>query len=203
MFTLSTKKSYHHGNLRQEIVAVSLDLIAEQGVRALTLREIATRLNVSRMAPYRHFADKDALLSAIAAAGFSKFAEALEAAERNAPVDFVSQADALAVAYVRFARENGAHFEVMFGGGGEPQFLDEAGKDIANKCFLILENMVQRGQEKQRILPGDPTAIAQMIWATVHGISTLGLGIERCREDWDPRFTLFCAKLLRDGLSPR
>ncbi len=204
MFTLSTKKTYHHGNLPQAILSVSLDLIAEQGVRALTLREIASRLNVSRMAPYRHFADKSALLAAISVAGFVKFTEALEEAVRNAGPNHISQLDALAVAYVRFARSNRAHFEVMFGGGGQPQYVDDAGKEIADKSFQILEDVVKRGQQQELIVPGNPTAIAQVLWAMVHGISTLGLGHEPGAElDGSSEFTLYCAGLLRVGLTPR
>lgn len=195
-------RPYHHGNLRQALLETSLEVIAEQGVRALTLREIGMRLNVSRMAPYRHFADKSALLGAIAAVGFQKFKDALEAAIEGAGREFNSQADALAVAYVRFALENRAHFEVMFGGGGEPQYLDEAGSMVAHESFLVLENTVRRGQAQGAILAGDPTSIAQMIWATVHGISTLKLSTEIGKK-WNPAFTLYCASLLRSGLEPR
>ncbi len=203
MFTLSTEKTYHRKNLRQALIDISLEVIAEQGVRALTLREIGARLNVSRMAPYRHFKDKSALLAAITTAGFTKFTEALEEAIRGAGDDFVRQADALAVAYVRFALENRAHFEVMFGGGGEPQYLDQAGGEIAKKSFLVLENLVRRGQEQKLVLPGNPTTIAQMIWATVHGISTLGFAIDEKAKTFKPEIVIYCASLLRCGLEPR
>lgn len=214
MFTVSTQKlapskiskrqaPYHHGSLRQSLIDVGLQLIAESGVRALTLREIGNRLGVSRMAPYRHFKDKGALLAAITTAGFTKFGEALRSARDSAGSDWEAQANALAVAYVRFARENKAHFEVMFGGGGEPQYLNEAGIAVAEASFSVLEALVRDGQESGNIVGGDPTLLAQMIWATVHGISTLGLGIPQDCSPEQPDFVLYCAELLRTGLRPR
>ena len=200
---VAKQPAYHHGSLRQSLITVGLQLIAESGVRALTLREIGNRLGVSRMAPYRHFKDKGALLAAITTAGFTKFSAALQAARDNAGPDWQAQADALAVAYVRFARENKAHFEVMFGGGGEPQYLDEAGVAVAERSFEVLEALVRDGQHSGHVIPGNPPLLAQMIWATVHGISTLGLGMTRYSSSGQLDFALYCAELLRTGLRPR
>src|SRR4051794_8355635 len=96
-------RPYHHGNLRAALIESGLDLIEEAGVRSLTLREIGARVGVSRTAAYRHFADKSELLAAISEAGFTQFADALEAARREAPQNFASRMSAMAVAYVRFA----------------------------------------------------------------------------------------------------
>jgi len=104
------KRTYHHGNLRQALIQSGLELIAEQGARALTLRELGKRAGVSRMAAYRHFRDRAALLDAIREAGFELFAEVLAQARLAAGGDFTSRMQALAVAYVRFARENPAYF---------------------------------------------------------------------------------------------
>src|SRR6476661_4128845 len=60
--TRTPKRSYHHGNLRLTLIQAGLDLIAEQGARALTLRELGKRAGVSRTAAYRHFRDRAALL---------------------------------------------------------------------------------------------------------------------------------------------
>src|SRR5215831_9610743 len=108
------KKDYHHGNLRAALIQCGLELVEEKGIRALTLREIGKRLGVSSTAAYGHFQDKDALLAAISQAGFTEFANAVEAATKEAGDGFAAQMDAMALAYTRFADDHRAQFEVMF-----------------------------------------------------------------------------------------
>src|SRR5579885_21125 len=74
---VASRKTYHHGNLREALIEASLDLIAESGPKALTLREAARRAGVSHNAPYRHFQDKDDLLAAVAAQGFRELNQAM------------------------------------------------------------------------------------------------------------------------------
>jgi len=197
------KHSYHHGNLRESIISESLALIAENGVRALTLREIGARLGVSRMAPYRHFADKAALLAAISASSFRQFADALEDARRSAGKSFTARGEAMAVAYVRFALQHRAHFEVMFGGGGEPQYLDAVGEIEAKRSFAVLEETVREGQKTGEVRKGDSVALARVLWALVHGISMLGLEQEPQNGGREFGFTRFCASVLQSGLGPQ
>ena len=199
----ASKRPYHHGNLRELIINESLALISENGVRALTLREIGSRLGVSRMAPYRHFADKAALLAAISASGFQQFADALEDARRNGGESFKARGEALAVAYVRFATEHRAHFEVMFGGGGEPQYLDAVGAAEAKRSFSVLEETIREGQKTGEVREGDSVALARVLWALVHGISALDLDQKPKHGNWKAPFTRFCADVLQFGLEPK
>jgi AcrR family transcriptional regulator len=155
------------------------------------------------MAPYRHFADKAALLAAISASGFRQFADALDAARRHAGKGFKARGEAMAVAYVRFAMEHRAHFEVMFGGGGEPQYLDASGEIEANRSFSVLEETVREGQQAGEVIEGDSVALARVLWALVHGISTLGLEQEAKNGREDADFTRFCTSVLQSGLEPR
>ena len=108
----ATKRPYHFGNLREALIQTSLELIRESGVAALTLREIGSRLGVSRMAAYRHFTDKAALLAAISEIGFTRFGDALEKAAKSTQGHF-SRLEEMGVAYVRFAMAHRSHFEVM------------------------------------------------------------------------------------------
>ena len=87
MFTLSTpseERSYHHGDLRRALVSSALEILSEGGVAGLSLRAAARRGKVSAMAPYRHFADKEALLAAVAEYGFHQLATRLSAAAASA-----------------------------------------------------------------------------------------------------------------------
>ena len=74
------KRGYHHGNLREALVQAALSLIGERGSEGVTLAEAARMAGVSAAAPYRHFKDREALMAAVAAEGYAKFADALETA---------------------------------------------------------------------------------------------------------------------------
>jgi AcrR family transcriptional regulator len=196
---LAAKKNYHHGNLRTVLIQAGLELIAEKGVRALTLREIGARVGVSRMAAYRHFAGKAQLLSAIRAAGFEKFAAALDEGRGSASQEFSKRLNGMGVAYVRFAREHAAYFEVMFGAPStdEPEPECEAEK----RAFEILEETIAEGQAKGILRPGDTRLIACSLWALVHGISTLKLDQTPFAEGLEQSaFVVACSNLLLTGV---
>jgi AcrR family transcriptional regulator len=199
---LSKQKSpahYHHGNLREAIMETSLQLIEDKGVRALTLREIGARLDVSRTAPYRHFPDKRALLAALGAAGFKQFADVLDRARQNAGSSYFDQLDAMGAAYVRFAANHKAHFEVMFGPGGEALQLDPEGKKVADQAFGILVETIRNGQSAGEVVDGGAEDIARMVWSLVHGISLLGFADDSSGSG-DSAFPRFCFTHLRAGL---
>lgn len=184
------KPPYHHGNLRTALIQSGLELIEEKGVRALTLREIGTRLNVSRSAAYRHFADKAALLSSISEAGFIEFGNALETAKHSATGNFAARLEAMGVAYVRFAAEHRAHFEVMFATPLEPGCpAAQAGE----RAFHILVETICEGQKSGEVRPEDPVLLARGIWAFVHGVSML-------RFEGEPDFVRFFSPVLMTGL---
>src|SRR3982751_2670167 len=107
-------RPYHHGNLRGALLQEALSTIRAEGVEALTLREIGARLGVSRTALYRHFADKGALLAAVATEGFRTLREQLTSAWVAGAGDR-DAFDAMGIAYIRFAIDNPSHYRVMFG----------------------------------------------------------------------------------------
>jgi AcrR family transcriptional regulator len=188
------KNRYHHGDLRTALIVGGLELIQRRGIQALTLREIGKRLGVSQMAPYRHFKDKDALLAAIAQAGFIEFANAVEAAREQAGDGFTAQMDAMALAYTRFADEHRAQFEVMFAAVLEPG----GGADLgAGRNLRILEDAIRQAQHKGEVRQGDPALLARVVWALVHGASMLRLN----RVSAEPSFIRFSTEILRSGLS--
>ena len=90
-------------------------MISEHGVASVTMRAIAGRLGVSRAALYRHFADKTALLVAVAAAGFKRLNDRVQAIDAGAPRSSVDRFRRLGEEYVRFALENPAHYRLMYG----------------------------------------------------------------------------------------
>ena len=107
------KRRYHHGNLRQTLIEAGVALIAQQGVDGFNLRELARRAGVSPGAPYRHFADKDALLAAVATEGFEALVEQLRAAmcsDDNPTLAFRRQG----LVFTRHAISHPAHFRAMY-----------------------------------------------------------------------------------------
>jgi AcrR family transcriptional regulator len=112
-FVPKKKRAYHHGDLRRALVEASLEAIAELGPEQFTLREAARRAGVSPGAPYKHFADKDALITAVAAECSQRLGEAMDAATAAGGDDPLERFRLSGIAYVRFAVENPAHFRVM------------------------------------------------------------------------------------------
>jgi AcrR family transcriptional regulator len=169
------RRSYHHGNLRRALLDETLATIRAEGVDAVTIREIGARLGVSRSALYRHFADKRALLTAVATEGFRTLRQALVSAwEDGGRGDDAFRA--MGVAYVRFAVANQSHYRVMFGGAVDAQAQDPELASEAEGAFQALVDALaalQRDGIMRR--DDDTTLMARYVWALVHGLAMLGM----------------------------
>ena len=173
MFTLSTpskQRPYHHGDLRQALVRSALEILSEAGVGGLSLRAAARRARVSAMAPYRHFADKEALLAAVAEYGFRELAARLTAATATA-ADPRAGLAALGVAYVLFACDQPSLFKLMFGPMVEKKTGHPALDEAANACFNALRQAVEAAKFFEGDSHGDDVSLA--CWSLVHGLSAL------------------------------
>ena len=167
LLTVSTSndRPYHHGQLPASLVQAALDLLAEGGTDAVSLRAVARRAGVSAMAPYRHFASKEALLAAVAVQGFQSLRAVIQAAD-----DAASPGQALieqAVAYVTFALENPALIRLMFGPKHEgPHPVLDATGDTA---FAVLARRVAAETPET----ADRQASIFACWSLVHGLAML------------------------------
>ena len=107
---------YHHGDLRNALLEGAVQLLAEGGVEAFTLRELSRRVGVNHRAAYRHFEDKRAILAAVAAEGYRALAAKMRAAvQASESDDAVERLLAMGRAYVELGVDERAHYEVMFG----------------------------------------------------------------------------------------
>ena len=163
----SAARRYHHGQLRTALVTAALNLLADDGVDAVSLRAVARRCGVSAMAPYRHYPDKEALLAAVAVQGFDGLRDVLRAADDAATTGQALVAQA--VAYVRYALDNPALFRLMFGPkrlGVHPE-LAEAG----TAAYGVLAARVAA------VTPADADRDARALgcWSLVHGLASLFL----------------------------
>ena len=169
--TAPKKASYHHGALRDALIRSAREILESEGYEALTLRAAARRAGVSQAAPYNHFADKAALLAAIAALGFKEFAAAMRG-EMSAAEDARAQLNATGIAYVAFATSNPGLFKLMFG-SSVLQTSGDADLDAARKsAYEVLREAVHSAQSDPRDAMHDEIESLRS-WAFVHGLATM------------------------------
>jgi AcrR family transcriptional regulator len=165
---------YHHGDLRRALLDEAVRTIRDDGAAALTLRAVGARLGVSRTALYRHFADKSALLNAVAEDGFRRLSDALEGAWAGAGGG-VRGFDEQGRAYVRFALDNPSHYRVMFGvwrSRDEDAALRAAGARAFQALVDALAALQRDGVVRRDEAPGQ---VALYVWAAVHGVAMLAI----------------------------
>ncbi|WP_394830195.1 TetR/AcrR family transcriptional regulator [Pendulispora rubella] len=133
-------RPYHHGDLRNALLAEAAKLVETDGVAALTLRELSRRLGVSHAAPTNHFPDKDALLAGLAAQGFEELAHDLASVAQVRSAELWLRD--LGRAYVRFALRRPGHYRVMFGRGFSKESRTRLA-DVGERAFSILQQAVQ------------------------------------------------------------
>jgi AcrR family transcriptional regulator len=162
---------YHHGDLRRALLDAALALVTEHGPSGITLREAARRAGVTHAAPYRHFADKEALLAALAEEGFMRLrAEVEEAIQASIGIARLEQ---IGVAYIRFARTNPSQFRVMFGAevGDKRRYPSLLTADQA--VFDLVTQAICAAQEAGELPGGNPARMGLVSWSMLHGVASL------------------------------
>jgi AcrR family transcriptional regulator len=164
-------RPYHHGNLRAALLAQAEQTLRQHGLDGLSLRELARQIGVSHAAPRRHFADRQALLDALAESGFARLGAELRGAAERAGEDYEARLRAANLAYVRFAVNDAALLELMFAG----KHREQAGAlhEAADRAFLVILQLIEEGQAGDVLEPGDPERIGLLLFATMQGIAAL------------------------------
>ncbi len=168
------ERPYHHGNLRTALLAEAERTVRERGVQDLSLRELAREVGVSHAAPRRHFPDRQALLDALAEAGFARLGAELRTAVNEAGEDFQARLRATAAAYVRFATQDAALLELMFAGKHREQ--SGALQEAAERAFSVMLELIQQGQADGVLESGEPERVGLVLFATIQGIAALVTG---------------------------
>jgi AcrR family transcriptional regulator len=159
-------RPYHHGDLRQAVLTAAIAVLGESGPTQLSLRDLARRAGVSHAAPAHHFGDKAGLLTAVAAQGY-QLADTLTAA-RQRSADFLE----VGVAYVRFAVDHRAHFEVMF----RPDLYRPDDPEVATARQRAADALYGGVRSVAATGRGPDIPLAGVAaWALVHGFATLWL----------------------------
>ena len=171
--TRSKARGYHHGDLREALVASGRKLVEEKGIRGFTLRECARRADVSHAAPAHHFASMDDLLAELVRRGFAELTASMTTeAERVAEDEPASRLVGLGVGYMAFAAANPTLFQLMFSREAnhiEAKAGDEGAASLRPLLAAILDDVLAEASDEVR------QQAADFAWSTMHGFITLVL----------------------------
>lgn len=168
MEDVKTKTSYHHGDLRQQLVTATRALVEEKGPDLFSVSEACRAAGVSTAAPYRHFTDRTEMLVAVALEGFAEMVAAFDAAVADHPHGSVEAITALGVAYVAYAEANPGMFKMMFAGDHETEALQTAGQCCYENVLQQVAAYLGKTEVDQTVFEaGFP------LWTFVHGLAFL------------------------------
>lgn len=165
------ERPYHHGNLRAALLDAAERSLREHGADQLALRDLAREIGVSHAAPRRHFPNRQALLDALAEAGFARLHTALRTAQAGVADDFPARVRATMTAYVRFATGNPALLELMYTSKHRPDATRIAA--AAEAPFGLMNDVIVEGQEQGALQAGEPERIGIVLFATMQGIASI------------------------------
>jgi AcrR family transcriptional regulator len=182
MTVADPSRPYHHGHLRRALLDAALQVLTEEGLEGLSLRKVARRAGVSEAAPYHHFASKAALVEALVVETLQQLAQSLQEAVQATVGTPLDQLMATGVAYVRFALQHHAEFQILYrpelrllsrplpnADGMSRSPIDRAGM----VAYQVLLDVIVACQQAGVVVPGDPLPLALTAWATVHGLAQL------------------------------
>jgi AcrR family transcriptional regulator len=158
-------------SFREQICDAATRLFADHGYAGVTLRAIASEVGCSPMTPYRYFADKQAIFTAVRAAAFTRFADALRHASSGPAEGLLAE---LGNAYVGFALDEPHAYRIMF---ELDQAADENDPELEKSeggAWSQLRRAVARSIDAE-IVAGDPDELAHCYWAALHGLVSLHL----------------------------
>jgi len=168
-------KTYHHGNLKEALISAGLEILSEQGIEGLSLRNVAKKIGVSHTASYNHFPDKQALLAAISTAGHEQLHQILLNMFKKTKHSSSHVISAIAWAYLQFALDNPAKFKLMFSGALEEERAHPEYVEISMKNISLLEEIIVFCQNKEQLPEGKVEILAIKLWSLVHGFALLML----------------------------
>jgi AcrR family transcriptional regulator len=170
----ATTKSYHHGNLRAELLDTAIEQLRETGADDLSLRALARAIGVSQTAPYRHFSDKGELLAAMATRGYRQLLAALRQAEQGAGDCPKAKLVAVAHAYVDYAADNPQLFKLMFGPAIQPMQKYPELREASRDTLALVREMLQLGIDQGVYhFDEDLAYLTNAGWSSIYGLATL------------------------------
>jgi AcrR family transcriptional regulator len=168
----SKGRPYHHGDLREALLEAAHKLVTEYGVEGFTLADACRLAGVSTAAPYRHFADRDAVVDALVARGFAMLETRMRRRAASFAIGSVDRIVAIGQAYVAFAADEPALFRLMF--GRRPEARSTVAATLAgDSCFGALLEALIALQPARGMGGTDVLDLALPLWSLVHGVASL------------------------------
>jgi AcrR family transcriptional regulator len=169
--TLQTRKERYRSELRAETLSAARELIQKEGYEGLTIRKLAKRMECSPMALYSYFADKQALLIALALEGFEKLAKRFDSTASRNPLNALRK---ILLDYIAYAEENPFEYRILFLSVQTIGELKQTRQDLQerNPAFGALFKRVQACIEAG-LLQGDAFAVSTVLWTGAHGAASL------------------------------
>ena len=161
------------GHLRRRLLDAAESIITEKGIDKLTLRALGRRVGVSRAAPYRHFKGKNDLLCAVAEEGFNRLRKIIQTIAQEKTIDPLSRFRQIAKSYVRFAVDNPACYRLMYSREILAESPAPSLRAAARAAFDVSGGVIEQCQSAGLLRAGDFTVLANIAWATNHGLSML------------------------------
>jgi AcrR family transcriptional regulator len=192
------KRPYHHGDLKNALVEAAVALIEKDGIEAVSVREAAKRVGVSPGAPFRHFASRTALLTAVAEEAMARLSAAIEAAlARAAGETALEQYRALGHAFLTWAFANPTHFQVI----STRKVIDFEGSGLAaanNKIRATMRQLLETARLQGEIGSADVDAVMLSTRALAYGLARMYIDGQMASWDVDPQDGLRLACQLID-----
>ena len=172
-WTKDEPRGYHHGNLREALMAAALELIVKKGTAGLTFAEAARLAGVSPAAPYRHFRDRDELMANVALRGYERFEAALTGAWDDGRPNALAALERLGKTYLEFARTEPAFYAAMFEAGIPPSATPHL-REASDRAFGVLRGAAEKLCAAMPAAGRPPALmVALHIWTMVHGVAAL------------------------------
>lgn len=194
------ERSYHHGDLRAALLTRAEEMLRVSGTNDMSLRELARMVGVSHAAPRRHFADKAALLEALAAEGFRRLGTVLTRAAERDDRSLAATLTDIGVAYVRFATANPALLDLMFASKHRTDVSEEL-RRAAEGTFASVVALIAAAQEAGDLVPDDLHRVGTVLLATLQGL--VSLATSGMVDTLDDELIAYTIESVLTGLTPR
>jgi AcrR family transcriptional regulator len=167
------KNQYHHGNFKHAIIEAAIEIIQNEGIKMLSLRNVARKIGVSHSALYRHYKNKEELIVSLALNGFQKLIQIMDKAIEKFPDDPKARLKEMGKKHIQFAVKNSVYYRLMFADyiNNKTEYPDLF--KAYDVCFKKLIEVLGQCANRKNSKKGSYMITAISIWSLLHGYSSL------------------------------